>query len=359
MLENSPDFVVAWLGAREARRDPRRPQHALEGARGGRGAHADARRGWRSQTAAISTPCAPRASSSRCRCRTSARGPRRRTAASSGRRSRRPTRSASSSRRGRPATRRPCMQTHGAYVLTGQAYPWWLGLEPGARLYACLPLLHVNAQAYSTMGAIGMRRRARPRRALQREPVLGRRPHLPRERVQLHRRRDRDPAQGRAGPARARPRAARDVRRARRSRSPSAATIEERFGVRVISGFGMSETTFGLIEEPYGERRSGSMGKARQHPDPAVRQRGARRRRERARAAGRRDGRADHPEPGDHARLLRRSRADGRSAPRRLALDGRPRAPRRGRLLLLRRPQEGRRSGAGARTSRRSRWRSC
>ena len=37
----------------------------------------------------------------------------------------------------------------------------------------------------------------------------------------------------------------------------------------MISGFGMSETTFGLIEEPYGERRSGSMGKARQHPDPA------------------------------------------------------------------------------------------
>jgi crotonobetaine/carnitine-CoA ligase len=47
------------------------------------------------------------------------------------------------------------------------------------------------------------------------------------------------------------------------------AAIEERFGVRVISGFGMSETTFGLIEEPHGERRSGSMGKARQHPDPA------------------------------------------------------------------------------------------
>ena len=24
------------------------------------------------------------------------------------------------------------MQTHGDYVLTGQAYPWWLGLEPGS-----------------------------------------------------------------------------------------------------------------------------------------------------------------------------------------------------------------------------------
>ena len=66
------------------------------------------------------------------------------------------------------------MQTHGAYVLTGQAYPWWLGLERGSRLYACLPLLHVNAQAYSTMGAIGCGGAARPRRALQREPVLGR-----------------------------------------------------------------------------------------------------------------------------------------------------------------------------------------
>ncbi|MPY81626.1 MAG: hypothetical protein GEV04_25325, partial [Actinophytocola sp.] len=46
--------------------------------------------------------------------------------------------------------------------------------------------------------------------------------------------------------------------------------IEERYGMRVVSGFGMSETTFGLLEPPYGERRPGSMGKERHHPDPDV-----------------------------------------------------------------------------------------
>ena len=47
------------------------------------------------------------------------------------------------------------MQTHGNFVLTGQAYPFWLELEKGTRFYCCLPLFHVNAQAYSTMGTIG------------------------------------------------------------------------------------------------------------------------------------------------------------------------------------------------------------
>jgi crotonobetaine/carnitine-CoA ligase len=159
-------------------------------------------------------------------------------------------------------------QTHGAYVLTGQAYPWWLGLERGDRLYACLPLLHVNAQAYSTMGTIGMNGTltlverfsasrfwadVRSSRAnafnfigaviailLKAEPGPHEREH---ELKVMY-----------GAPSFA---------------EQERAAIEERFGVRVISGFGMSETTFGLIEDPYGERRSASMGKARLHPDPA------------------------------------------------------------------------------------------
>ncbi len=159
-------------------------------------------------------------------------------------------------------------QTHGGYVLTGQAYPWWLRLERGDRIYACLPLFHVNAQAYSTMGTIGVRGSlilverfsagrfwddVRSYRAnafnfvgaviavlLKAEPS-------PRERD--HELRVMYGAPSFPG----------DVR----------AAIEARFGARIISGFGMSETTFGLIEDPYGERRSGSMGRPRQHPDPA------------------------------------------------------------------------------------------
>ena len=40
--------------------------------------------------------------------------------------------------------------------------------------------------------------------------------------------------------------------------------------MHIVSGFGMSETTFGLFEDPSGERRPGSMGKPRHHPDPTV-----------------------------------------------------------------------------------------
>ncbi len=46
--------------------------------------------------------------------------------------------------------------------------------------------------------------------------------------------------------------------------------IEQRFGLTLISGIGMSETTFGLIESLHGERRPGSLGKPRQHPDPRI-----------------------------------------------------------------------------------------
>jgi carnitine-CoA ligase len=47
------------------------------------------------------------------------------------------------------------MQTHSSFVLTGQSYPTWMGMADGDRIYACLPLFHINSQAYSAMGAIG------------------------------------------------------------------------------------------------------------------------------------------------------------------------------------------------------------
>jgi crotonobetaine/carnitine-CoA ligase len=51
---------------------------------------------------------------------------------------------------------------------------------------------------------------------------------------------------------------------------PPRAEIERRFHLTLISGIGMSENTFGLIESMEGERREGSLGKARQHPDPRI-----------------------------------------------------------------------------------------
>lgn len=157
------------------------------------------------------------------------------------------------------------IQTHANYVLTGEAYPSWLRLRPASRLYACLPLCHINAQAYSVMGAIGMGGSVAlvPRFSVTRfwsdvtglgvdafnfigamitllvkqPPSLADRSH--------------------------------EVRVAYGVPSlptPLRDAFEQRFGITVISGYGMSETTFGMIEDPAGERRALSVGTVRSHP---------------------------------------------------------------------------------------------
>jgi crotonobetaine/carnitine-CoA ligase len=161
------------------------------------------------------------------------------------------------------------MQTHANFVLTGQSYPAWMGLADGDRIYACLPLFHINSQAYSTMGAIGMRG------SIVLSPRFSARRFWPE--VRRHKASafnyigamtailskkepaddDRDHA---VKVAYGVPALDHHVR----------ATLEERFQLTIISGFGMSETTFGLAESLTGERRPGSMGKPRHHPDSTV-----------------------------------------------------------------------------------------
>ena len=46
------------------------------------------------------------------------------------------------------------MVRHAAYTESGASFPGWLGLRGPQRLWACLPLFHINAQAYSLMGAL-------------------------------------------------------------------------------------------------------------------------------------------------------------------------------------------------------------
>jgi crotonobetaine/carnitine-CoA ligase len=46
------------------------------------------------------------------------------------------------------------MVRHAAYTESGQSFPGWIGLGPQERLWACLPLFHINAQAYSVMSAL-------------------------------------------------------------------------------------------------------------------------------------------------------------------------------------------------------------
>jgi crotonobetaine/carnitine-CoA ligase len=176
------------------------------------------------------------------------------------------------------------MQTHRNYVLTGEGYASWVELRPGERIYVCLPLFHINAQAYAVMGAIAARgsivlverfcaSRFWPDMVrygvnvfnyigsmlavlLKRDPAPEERQHAVRLTY--------------GGPA---------------FPGPLRQEIEERFGLTLISGIGMSENTFGLIEPlhegrrqpdspPWGRRAAGwsvgSLGKPRQHPDPRI-----------------------------------------------------------------------------------------
>lgn len=167
---------------------------------------------------------------------------------------------------GRP---KAVMQTHRTFVLTGQAYPVWLDIRPGDRQYVCLPYFHINSQAYSTMGAIGARstivlvprfsaRRFWPdvrRHGVTHFNFIG-------AMTVILARRDAadDDLDNRVRVAYGGTKLPHELQM----------DVERRFGLRIISGFGMSETTFGMIEDVHGYRRPGSIGKPRQHPDPSV-----------------------------------------------------------------------------------------
>ncbi len=46
------------------------------------------------------------------------------------------------------------MVRHAAYTESGRSFPGWMGFSEPQRLWACLPLFHINAQAYSLMSAL-------------------------------------------------------------------------------------------------------------------------------------------------------------------------------------------------------------
>ena len=48
------------------------------------------------------------------------------------------------------------VQSQRAYVMTGEGFPAWIGLGPDDRMLTCLPLFHLNAQAYSTLGSLSL-----------------------------------------------------------------------------------------------------------------------------------------------------------------------------------------------------------
>ena len=156
------------------------------------------------------------------------------------------------------------MQTHRAYALAGEGFPYWMGLERGDRLMTSLPLFHLNALAYSVLGSLacgaglvllprfsasGFLDSARRHGATEFNAIgamleiLMRRP----ERA--------DDAETDLRLCYTGPAPAREWQEA----------FERRFGLRVVVGYAMSESPYGLIW-PHGSRPYGTLGTPRQHP---------------------------------------------------------------------------------------------
>lgn len=155
-------------------------------------------------------------------------------------------------------------QTHRAYVMAGEGFPWWLGLTSEDRLMTSLPLFHINAPAYSLLGSVAARASlvllprfsasgffdsARRHGATEFNAIgamleiLMRRPERPDDA-------DNPIRLAYAGPT---PPEERHLE------------FERRFGLELTSGYAMSETPYGTVWKR-GTRPYGSLGAPRQHP---------------------------------------------------------------------------------------------
>ncbi len=156
------------------------------------------------------------------------------------------------------------MQTHRAYAMAGEGFPFWMELTAADRLMTTLPLFHVNAPAYSVMGSLacgagliladrfsasGFLNAARRHGATEFNAIgamleiLMRQPERPDDA-------DTPLRLCYTGPA---PEQERQLE------------IEARFGLRIVVGYAMSESPYGLIW-PRGTRPYGTLGAVRQHP---------------------------------------------------------------------------------------------
>ena len=155
-------------------------------------------------------------------------------------------------------------QTHRAYAWAGEGFPYWMRLTAEDRLMTSLPLFHINAPAYSILGSVGAGASiallprfsgsgfldsARRHGATEFNAIgamleiLMSQPERP------------DDADSPlrlcyTGPSPARERQL---------------EIEERFGLEIVCGYGLSESPYALIW-PHGQRPYGTLGTVRQHP---------------------------------------------------------------------------------------------
>jgi len=156
------------------------------------------------------------------------------------------------------------MQTHLAYVMAGEGFPYWMQLTADDRLLTSLPLFHINAPAYSTLGSLAGRASlvllpgfsastflddARRFGATEFNSIGAMLEILVRQPVRPN---DAD----------------NPIRRCYTGPSPDRdhqLEIEERFGFEIVCGYALSESPYALIWR-HGERPYGTLGSARQHP---------------------------------------------------------------------------------------------
>ena len=155
-------------------------------------------------------------------------------------------------------------QTHLAYVMAGEGFPWWLELNVDDRLMTSLPLFHINAPAYSVLGSVAARASLvlLPRFSASTFLDSARRYGATEfnaigamiEMLMLQPERPDDADNPLrlcyTGPA---PTEERQLE------------IERRFGLRLVSGYAMSETPYGTVWRR-GTRPYGTLGSIRQHP---------------------------------------------------------------------------------------------
>ncbi len=156
------------------------------------------------------------------------------------------------------------MQAHRAYAMAGEGFPFWMELTAADRMLTTLPLFHINAPAYSVMGSlacgaglilaerfsagafldIARRHGATEFNAIGAMlEILMRQPERPGDA-------DTPLRLCYTGPAPERDRQL---------------EIERRFGLRIVVGYAMSESPYGLIWAR-GTRPFGTLGSVRQHP---------------------------------------------------------------------------------------------
>ncbi len=155
-------------------------------------------------------------------------------------------------------------QTHQGYTLAAEGFPSWVGLTAADRLITALPIFHINAPAYSLLGsmAVGasvvLLERFSPSQFLDAARrhgatefnMIGAMLEMLMRQPEREDDADNPLRVCYTGPTPPRERQL---------------EIEARFGIEVVCGYGLSESTYGTFW-PRGERPYETLGTARQHP---------------------------------------------------------------------------------------------